>query len=141
MCEQAEEEQTPNLFLFTRTILEAVKIFMQFHCLSSYRNDFVSKRAVSVLGRSYNFSNLKSTLNTLNVMILQWYAINSYTCPSPITVVNLPSTIPASVNFFRLSFRNCISCVFNRTGSVSLFLFLLLLSFPSPRISVAAPKK
>ena len=39
---------TQNVFLVQlRTLLEVIEIFVQFHCLSLYRNDFVSKRPVS----------------------------------------------------------------------------------------------
>ena len=34
-------------FVHAQTILEVIGIFAQFHCLSSYRNDFVSKRPVT----------------------------------------------------------------------------------------------
>ena len=40
---------TPFFLVNAQTILEVIEIAVQFHCLSSYRNRFGSKRSVSII--------------------------------------------------------------------------------------------
>ena len=56
------EEYSPQMLFFVhaQTILEVIGIFAQFHCLSSYRNDFVLERPVTdeKPGKPYPFNSI-----------------------------------------------------------------------------------
>ena len=93
-----------NVFLVQlQTLLEVIKIFVQFHCLGSYRNDFVS----SLLGLlSLNILVLPCGTKFLRVLIFAIFpAIQKNTFPQINITTNIfPAKIYSRVNILRLKF-------------------------------------